>query len=195
MRYSADQKGKTRRKMIAAALECFRRAGYDGVGINGLAKATGMTSGAFYGHFKSKGEAFVAAMTAGMEEFREVLGRYQDSGGERWHEAFVDFYFARNMHTKLGETCTLPMLTPEAMRADEGTRRVYEEELQRIIEQLAGGLPAAEASEREADAMVLLALFNGGTSLARAVEDPMLRDRFAKVLRAAATRVAAGELR
>jgi TetR/AcrR family transcriptional repressor of nem operon len=44
--------------MIAAASRGFRSNGYAGIGVDGLAKAAGVTSGAFYSHFGSKDAAF-----------------------------------------------------------------------------------------------------------------------------------------
>jgi len=53
MRYKADQKEETRRKMLEAAGRGFRSHGYSGIGVDGLAKAADVTSGAFYSHFGS----------------------------------------------------------------------------------------------------------------------------------------------
>ena len=52
--------------MVAAAGRGFRRQGFGGIGVDGLAKEAEVASGAFYGHFSSKGEAFKAALVAGL---------------------------------------------------------------------------------------------------------------------------------
>ena len=56
MKVSEEYKQLVRRKMVDAAGRGFRKNGYGGLGVDGLAKEAGVTSGAFYGHFKSKDE-------------------------------------------------------------------------------------------------------------------------------------------
>ena len=57
MRHKGVDKETTRRKVTEAAGRKFRKHGYAGVGIDALAKAAGVTSGAIYGHFGSKVKA------------------------------------------------------------------------------------------------------------------------------------------
>ncbi len=60
MKRSSQKSGLSRKKMIQAAGAAFREHGVGGVGVDGLAKAADFTSGAFYFHFRSKLDAFVA---------------------------------------------------------------------------------------------------------------------------------------
>src|SRR2546425_2773958 len=71
MRYAPDHKDKAKTKILHAIGRGFRRLGFGGVGVDGLAKEAGVTSGAFYGHFPSKAEAFKAAAVAGLVELRQ----------------------------------------------------------------------------------------------------------------------------
>ena len=57
MRYAAGHKEGARTRILDAAGRGFRRLGFGGIGVDGLAKEAGVTSGAFYGHFPSKAEA------------------------------------------------------------------------------------------------------------------------------------------
>ena len=47
---------ETRRKIIYAALELFVRKGYHGTSIDEITRKVGLTKGALYSHFSSKGE-------------------------------------------------------------------------------------------------------------------------------------------
>jgi TetR/AcrR family transcriptional repressor of nem operon len=58
--------------MVEALGHRFRKYGYGGIGIDGLSKSAGVTSGAFYTNFGSKHEAFTTALEAGLDE---VVGR------------------------------------------------------------------------------------------------------------------------
>jgi TetR/AcrR family transcriptional regulator, transcriptional repressor for nem operon len=182
MRYSPEHKKATRARILDAAGQLFRKEGYGGSGIDGLTKAAGVTNGAFYGHFKSKSEAFRAAVLAGLEELRLGIVELKASKPKRWLRAFVDFYLGPKRTCDIGQSCALPSLSPEVMRGDIETRKAYEMELRRIIDEVASGLPDGTVKEREDSAIALLALLSGGVTLARAVPDPVLSDRIARVV-------------
>ncbi len=56
MRYPPDQKAKAKEAILQAGARTLRTTGFNGVGIDGLAAAAGVTSGAFYSNFASKEE-------------------------------------------------------------------------------------------------------------------------------------------
>src|SRR6516225_10426199 len=92
MRYSAEHKEETRRRILNAAGQLFRKEGYGGSGIDGLTRAAGVTNGAFYGHFKTKSEAFQIAVVAGLEVLRLAVVELKAGRGKRWLKIFIDFY-------------------------------------------------------------------------------------------------------
>src|SRR5690349_11230049 len=47
MRYPPDQKAKARASLLEAGLTSMKVAGFNGIGVDGLAAAAGVTSGAF----------------------------------------------------------------------------------------------------------------------------------------------------
>ena len=55
MRYPADQKTRAKDAIVAAAGKRLKRQGFDGIGVDGLAAAAGVTSGAFYSSFAKQG--------------------------------------------------------------------------------------------------------------------------------------------
>jgi AcrR family transcriptional regulator len=191
MRYSAEHKQETRTRVIAAAGRVFRQEGYGGAGIDALTKAAGVTNGAFYGHFKSKGEAFRTAVLAGLEELRQGIAALKASEPKDWLTTFVGYYLGYKRTCDLGESCALPSLSPDVMRADDETRSAYTAELKRLIEEVAVGLPEGEIpgqskTRREDQAILLLAMLSGGVTLARAASDPALSKRIADVIAQAA---------
>jgi len=182
MRYSAEHKQKTRARILAAAGQLFRKEGYGGSGIDGLTKAAGVTNGAFYGHFNSKSDAFRTAVLTGLDELRLGIMELKTSRGKRWLKAFIEFYLGPKRTCDLGQSCALPSLSSEVMRGDAETRNAYAAELQRIIREVASGLPAGTTKERDDAAIALLALLSGGVTMARAVPDPTLADRIAQAV-------------
>ncbi|MFS8113303.1 TetR/AcrR family transcriptional regulator [Rhizobium jaguaris] len=182
MRYSTEHKLETRTRVLNAAGELFRREGYGGSGIDTLTKAAGVTNGAFYGHFKSKGEAFRAAVQAGLDELRLGISNLKAQNGRGWLKAFVSYYLGPKRTCALGQSCALPSLSPDVMRADADTRAAYEVELRKVIEEAASGLAGNSAEEREENAIALLALLSGGVTMARAVSDPALSMRIVEAI-------------
>ena len=171
----ARHKGSTsnaRERLLAAAGRGFRTGGFGGIGVDGLAKEAGLTSGAFYTHFGSKTDAFRLALHEGFEFFHQGIAAIREKAGKNWVPALVNFYFKERMEVALCEACVLPSLTADAMRADDETRFAYQEDLKKLAETIAEGMPGKDAAER---AWSLLALFAGGAAIARTAMDNELR--------------------
>jgi len=185
MRYGPDHKGAARTKLIHAAGRGFRRLGFGGIGVDGLAKEAGMTSGAFYGHFASKADAFEAAALAGLVELREAIRDLQAREGDAWLAAFVAFYLSTKRTCELGDSCALQSLTPEVARAERDTRAAYSEELLRVVDAVAAGVPGPSLVVRRRLAWSILAMLAGGVTLARASDDPKVGTQIAAGIAAA----------
>jgi AcrR family transcriptional regulator len=171
VRYKSGHKEEARARMVAAAGRGFRRQGFGGIGVDGLAKEAEVTSGAFYGHFSSKGEAFKAALVAGLEELRIGVENLRAEHGPKWVEVFVDFYLGQKRVCELGSSCALQSLTSEVQRADAGIKSVFEAEIERVAAAVADGLAGRSRKERRARAWALLSILSGGVTMARAVAD------------------------
>jgi AcrR family transcriptional regulator len=176
LRYSPEQTAAARRRVLDAAGRAFREYGYAGVGVDGLAEAAGVTSGAFYGHFRSKAAAFRAAVAGGMERLRLAVVAFKERHGEAWFDAFAAYYLGAAHREDVAGGCAVPSLSAEVARADGAVRADYEAELKRIAEEIAVGLGGVS---REA-AWPLLAQLAGGVLLARAVKDKVLAEEIAE---------------
>jgi AcrR family transcriptional regulator len=71
---------RTRSLIIETAARAFAARGYDGVSLNDLVAATGMSKGAFYFHFSSKEEVALAAFRAKQQELVDRLLAEGDAG-------------------------------------------------------------------------------------------------------------------
>ena len=192
MRYSREQQEETRRRILRSVGRGFRSKGFGGAGVDALAKGAAVTSGAFYGHFRSKAEAFRSALTTGMEELRQgVLGLQADHGAG-WIEALADFYFTERVTCDVADGCALPSLAGEVARSDAKTKTTFEQAYLQLVAALAGGLPGGGRADAEARAIVMTALFAGGVTIARAVRRSEQRDHIARILRDAVVSCARG---
>ena len=192
MAHRAGRREEGRAKLLAGIGRGFRRSGYGGLGVDGLAKEAGVTSGAFYAHFRSKAEAFNAAVVAGMEDLEAAIHDLQVREGTGWPEAFIAFYLGERRICDAGESCALQSLSGDVARADDPMRDAYAAVLVRVIDAVASGLPpGGTEAERRDRATALLALLSGGVTMARAVRDPGLSDAIAGSVAIAARRLIA----
>jgi TetR/AcrR family transcriptional repressor of nem operon len=176
MRQRPEQSEQTRRRILDAAGREFREHGFGGVGVDGLAKAAGVTSGAFYGHFRSKAAVFRAVAAAGLERLRLGIEHFRSQYGDGWFDAFATFYLSSAHRRDVAGGCAMPSLSAEVERAEKPARVAYEGELLRVATAVASGLP--DAPEREA-AWPVLAQLAGGVLLSRAVQDEALAQEIA----------------
>ncbi len=175
-----EKKIQTRQRILEAAGRSFRKGGFGGVGVDGLAKEAGVTSGAFYVHFESKSVAFREAVRQGMRELKEGVLYFQSQHGEAWWPEFVKFYLGFKRTCDLSESCTLQSLSPEVGRSDEASRAVFEEGLRDVVEAILTGPRSCEAP-RDLDATLLaLASLIGAVTLGRAVGSGALSDQIAE---------------
>jgi len=192
VRYARGHKEEARARLLDAMGRGFRRQGY-GVGVNDLAKEAGVTSGALYGHFRSKAEAFREALALGLDGLRAGIEAYRATHGARWGEAFAAFYLGAAHRRDIAGGCALPSLSAEVGRADEAARGTYEAAMLRVAGTIADGLPSGSEEQRRRAAWEMLALLAGGTIIARGVLDEAVAEEIASAIRGAVGRVAASE--
>lgn len=189
-RYKADHKEQTRERIVVAAGRCFRKGGYSGIGVDGLAKEAGVTSGAFYGHFPSKEDAFKEAIKSGLNDLNEALDKFQSEFGSKWIEPFVDFYLGQKLTCDLAEACSMPTLTPEVTRSNQVIRETYQVQISKVIATIANGLPQEDPKERNQRAWAFITLLSGGVTTVRALADDSISGDAIKGIKIAAIAIA-----
>lgn len=169
MRRKGIDKEETRKNICEAVSRGFRKHGYAGVGVDGLAKAAGVTAGAFYAHLGSKASAFNLALDLGLEEVIEGVPRYQKEHGVRWIEAFSEYYLSEAHWANVEVGCAMASLTPEVARFDSQARDHYEQKMTEIVGLIADGLAGGTDEKRQSRAWAFLSILIGGLNIARAV--------------------------
>lgn len=183
MRFKPEHSEKTKAAIVAAAGRRFRRDGYFGVGVDGVAADAGMTSGAVYGQFGSKKKLLEAVLRDGLEGVRKVFAEVVAAGG------LADLaarYFRPEHRCDPAGGCPLPSLTADVARAGPEAQAVFAELLPRIADELAKGLPAGGDVPARDRAWATLALMAGGVMLARALPDGPAADEVLEACRRAA---------
>jgi AcrR family transcriptional regulator len=72
-----ERSERTRAHIIQTAASAFAEHGFDGVSLNDLVAASGLSKGAFYFHFASKEEIALAAFRAKQQEMLRLLAAEQ----------------------------------------------------------------------------------------------------------------------
>ena len=191
----SEQKQLTRQRIVDAVGRGFRKNGFGGAGIDGLAKEAGVTSGAFYVHFDSKAAAFREAVRTGMSDLKQGLRACQEQNAEGWWQAFVHFYLHIKRKCDLTESCALQSLAPEVARSDAGARDVFESELRDAARIILAGPKSPGAPEDEGAALVALSTLLGAVTLARAVGDAKMAEQIANAAQRSLAPATAGGAR
>lgn len=181
----SSKKEQTRHKIIESAGRGFRANGYGGIGVDALAKAAGVTSGAFYAHMGSKHGAFQAALLAGLRDVVDAIPRLQELHGEEWLRVFVDYYLGEAHRGDLECGCAMASLTGEVVRLEHEFHALYEAQMDVIIDLVARGLAGGSAQNRRNRAICILGLLIGGLNMVRAMHTPSAREEAARAVREA----------
>ena len=190
MRHKGVRKEETRQKMIEAVARGFRCHGYAGIGVDGLAKEAGVTSGAFYSHLGSKEAAFDTVLAAGLDEVIEGIPVYRKEHGSEWVKAFAEYYLGMQHRTDLPHSCAMAALTTEVVRFGSKVHEEYEAKMTQIIDLVAQGLEGDSDEDRHARAWAMLGVLIGGVNVARAMNSTAAADEVAKAIIEAAVKVA-----
>jgi AcrR family transcriptional regulator len=190
MRHKGINKEETRRKMLEAAGHGFREHGYAGIGVDGLAKAAGVTSGAFYSHFGSKDGAFEIALKAGLDEVIDGVPRFQSEYGADWVMEFAEYYLSKAHRNNLACGCAMATLTPEVVRSDTEIHAVYEKKMTVIADLVARGLAGNSDEERRDRAWSMLGVLIGGINVARAMKSIKASEEVSEAIKNAAIKAA-----
>jgi len=185
-----NKKQETRKRIISAASHGFRSNGYAGIGVDGIAKEAGVTSGAFYAHLGSKDGAFEAALSAGLDEVIAAIPEFQIQHGQDWIKAFSAYYLGQEHRDNLSCGCAMTTLSPEVVRTKREFHAIYEDKMTDIVELMVKGLDGTSHEECISRAWVVLGILIGGLTMARAVESKETADLVAASIANAAINAA-----
>ena len=196
MRYAADQKEKTRARILGAAGRVFRREGYHASGVDKVMAEAGLTAGGFYAHFDSKQALLAEALEHAAAETGERLAAATESiSGREWVEVFLRRYLSLEHCLDIEGGCPLAALVSEVARADEAVKGGFERIVRDAVRKLATHASGSRARAMDKRALAALAMCVGGLALARSVGNEKLAARILASCRSVATEilVAAGD--
>lgn len=170
MKVTRAQAEANRERIVDVAGELFREKGFDGIGLNELMQAAGLTRGGFYGHFESKEElanlACERALSANDQYWEELSAKPPAEA----LQALVGFYLSDLHCQRMAEGCAMAALAGDVARSGPALQGTFEagvENFLRVLEPLMQ--PDGPAAPRE-QALATLSQMVGALVLARAVQ-------------------------
>lgn len=176
MRKSRQETAESRRRIVQAAARLYREKGFEGVAVQDVMQAAGMTHGGFYRHFPSKEALIAAAMTDAFEDRIPPVAVEGDPADVALLRQYVDLYLSGDHldHPALG--CPVAAVGSEAPHLGGEVSRTFHEGMERMVRRLAVAFPGTE-EQRRAEALRVLASLVGAVVIARAVgSSSSLRD-------------------
>jgi TetR/AcrR family transcriptional repressor of nem operon len=192
LRYTADHKQETRRRIIACAARRFRDKGYGPASVADIMSDAGLTHGGFYAHFGSKELLLAEAIAHAADEGLTARTPVGERRGGEWLGAFVSRYLNEQHWRDRAGGCPLAALGGEVARGGDLPRASYGAAVASFADALAARLDGPE-QRRQETAQAVMSMCVGALVLARAGLDR----REARTLFAACRRTAArlGEAR
>jgi TetR/AcrR family transcriptional repressor of nem operon len=178
MRYSAEHKAESHRKIVEAAAELFRERGLDGVTVGEVMDKAGLTHGGFYAHFASKQALIADAIRSktGTNASKLATVAERAEPGKALEE-MVRGYLSPAHRTRRGKGCIIAALSGEAGRASPEARKALAERSRGMAKTLQPYLTTRPGELGGETARAVSACMIGGVILARLEDDPAEADR------------------
>jgi TetR/AcrR family transcriptional repressor of nem operon len=162
MKKSKRETAETRRRIVLAAAEAFRRNGIQATGLADIMAAAGLTHGGFYRHFDSKDQLIAEACAASLEAAGDVP------------RAFAAHYLSAEHRDNPAEGCLFAALGSELARCDSHTREAATAAFLKAVDALAERYGRVNPETAKARALVALSAMSGAITMSRIVTDPKL---------------------
>jgi TetR/AcrR family transcriptional repressor of nem operon len=186
MRYDAEHKEETRKRVLKAAAGAIRRDGPFKVGVAQVMAEAGLTHGGFYAHFPSKDDLVAAGIGQMFEESRHRLEREMgELPPATALRAYLAFYLSREHRDARNTGCPLPFLSADAPRLPELARARYAQGVAGLTGMIADRFTALGRPNPEEAARSFVAEMVGALALARADPDAERSDSILAASRAA----------
>lgn len=156
----------SRERLIQAGGALAKQAGFAGTGLDALAAAANLTSGAFYAQFRSKAELLDAIVS---HDMTAMLTAFDGQSPVRMRKAMTRYLSLQHAENP-AQGCSIPALGAEIARADMVTREKFEDNMLQLQASFAGLLGNNQ------QAWVMLSQAIGAQVIARAMASTEARE-------------------
>ncbi|MBS7544683.1 TetR/AcrR family transcriptional regulator [Ancylobacter oerskovii] len=180
MRVTREKVAEHRRTILDTASRLFRERGFGDVGVAEIMQASGLTHGAFYGHFRSKAHL---AEEACRDAFLKSRAKWNEISS-LW--SIIERYVSVRHRDEPSRGCPMSAFGAEIARQPEHVQTQYADGLRHQLGRIAELLPpGGTPEERHADSITLMASMVGAITLARGLSstDPALSEEILSSVR------------
>jgi TetR/AcrR family transcriptional repressor of nem operon len=183
MRYKPEHKKRTHERIVRNAARKFRAEGLSGIGVASVMKASGLTAGGFYRHFRSKDELVAEAIAQAFSDSEKVYSSLQNLPREdRWKE-IVRWHLSLEHSDHADTGCPVAELAPEIARSDLGIRKRIADLMKDRLARWMEFMPGATTAKREQTFCVIFSAMVGAMSIARIFTERADRQRVLATMR------------
>jgi TetR/AcrR family transcriptional repressor of nem operon len=172
MKYRAEHKANTRKRVLQEAAKAIRTEGVERMGVASVMAAAGLTVGGFYAHFKSKDDLVAEAVNFMFEERYATFFETHESAEPRAALIrFVHAYLSMRHRNSMVGGCPLPVLAGQLPHLPQPARERFLFGFERLTATLARYLEALAVKDAAVTARMTIAEMMGALSLARITRD------------------------
>ncbi|HSU66868.1 MAG TPA: TetR/AcrR family transcriptional regulator [Tepidisphaeraceae bacterium] len=178
MRYEPEHKAQTRERIVRNAARKLRAEGLRGPGVATVMKASGLTVGGFYKHFRSKDQLLADAIAQGFSELSEKVHSSLQNvpPQDRWKEV-VRWYLSPDHCNHPATGCPVVSLAPEIARTKLSVRKKAAGLMKDLADAWTKFMPGVSPEERERNFFVIFSAMAGAVAIARLLPEPADRER------------------
>jgi TetR/AcrR family transcriptional regulator, transcriptional repressor for nem operon len=180
VKVSKEKAAENRELILTQAARLFREKGVQGVGVDALTEAAGLTHGSLYSRFGSKDSLLAESLRHG-----HAVSQSRASGVKSLGDA-ISAYLSPVHRDNPGAGCFMAALGCDMPRQSKEVRASFTQIVRNNMTRLAGLLPIGRKRKNEDELLSTMATMVGAMILARAVDDATLSDR---ILSAAKTQL------
>jgi AcrR family transcriptional regulator len=163
-----ERKRETRQLLLESAVETFAQLGFHGASVDKIAENAGFSKGAFYAHFHSKEELFLAILEQQMQlhvnNVRQVIDQQQSLS--HFIETMNEYFVSVRQENRTWSMLTMEFLL-YAMR-EESVRHKWSNMITQSVEQISKAIEKLMSKEKHSStlsatemAWTILSLENG----------------------------------
>jgi TetR/AcrR family transcriptional regulator, transcriptional repressor for nem operon len=184
MRYDADHKMRTHRRIVRNASRQLRTKGLSGPAVTTLIKASGLTDGGFYKHFGSREDLVIEAIEESLEELRErlVAAAQQAAPGEGW-KVIVRTYLSLELCDRPDKGCPIAALAPDMARTRSPQKQRIAAAILKLCQELLPFMPGRNKEEKAENFLAIFPSMAGTIAIARTMPDPAVRQKILDTVR------------
>ncbi len=172
MRYPPDHKSRTHERIVKSASRQFRARGLSEPGVARVMRASGLTVGGFYKHFRTRDDLVVEALAESLRDMRErMLSRARQSSPEEAWKQFIRNYLSIEHceHPDIG--CPIAALAPEISRTKASVKTRIAGLLKQHRDQIMPIVPGNTMAEKQRNFVVTMSAMAGAMAMARTMTD------------------------